>query len=236
MQAVAHLPPRRRLRWQRREVLDPQIDADGAMPLEEARTRSLHYVTFNIHAAQSLAATVARAGVDLWAHKNASTRRGSIAEAIAYMVPFATGQAAWAHEQIDNFLYVELWNAFVVAARAYPSRRTEFEAVAGALLQPPAATDFRRSLWPAPSATPASASSVSTLTAALTGTAGVALVSGAVLLWAQGPKKRSAGGKEEGAALLGRSKGQRGYNNNSTAFLLPYLSAPVFGTRARTHH
>lgn len=129
MQAVAHLPPRRRLRWQRREVLDPQIDADGAMPLEEARTRSLHYVTFNIHAAQSLAATVARAGVDLWAHKNASTRRGSIAEAIAYMVPFATGQAAWAHEQIDNFLYVELWNAFVVAARAYPSRRTEFEAV-----------------------------------------------------------------------------------------------------------
>jgi hypothetical protein len=177
-------------------VLDPQIDAAGAMPLEEARTRSLHYVAFNLHAAQSLATTARRAGVDLWGHVNATNARGSIAAAVSYMAPFATGAAPWPHEQIDEFLMGELWDVFVLAARAYPPHEAAFAAAAASLLQPPAATDFRRLLWPAPAAGGPAASppgGVGALAAALAGAgagaAGVALAGGALLLRARARRR-----------------------------------------------
>ena len=138
-------------------VLDVQVSPDGELLLEEARTRSLHYVLFDLRAMQSLASTARRAGVELWGHALAGggASRPAIAAALDFLAPFATGRAAWPHEQLDPFSMDELWDVYMGASVAYAERASDFAAVAAALVQAPRADDARRLLWPpAPSATP----------------------------------------------------------------------------------
>jgi hypothetical protein len=138
-------------------VIDVQIGARGALPLEESRTRSLHYVIFDLHALQSLATTARRAGVELWDARSAGNGTG-IADAVAYMAPFADGREAWPFEQIDPFAYSELWDVFRVAGLVgYPEREREFLDMADKIRDPVAEDDVRRLLWPAGCAAAAAA-------------------------------------------------------------------------------
>jgi hypothetical protein len=90
----------------RRTVLDarlkriaPQIAADGSQPQELTRTRSWHYSTFTLVAHARLAAIGRNAGVDLWAYQGPDQE--SLFKAVGYLLPAATGAAAWPHPELE---------------------------------------------------------------------------------------------------------------------------------------
>jgi hypothetical protein len=78
-----------------------QIQGNGQMPLETARTRSWHYANFNVTALCRLAATGLRVGVNLWAYK--APNGGSLPKAVDYLIPTAEhGASAWPFQDIDG--------------------------------------------------------------------------------------------------------------------------------------
>ncbi|WP_405809586.1 alginate lyase family protein [Streptomyces sp. NBC_00210] len=87
----------------RAKRIDPQIAADGSQPQELARTRSWHYSTFDLVAYTRLAAIGSHAGVDLWAYRG--PRGQSLFKAVDYLLPAATGSAAWPHPELEFYRY-----------------------------------------------------------------------------------------------------------------------------------
>ncbi|WP_446040008.1 alginate lyase family protein [Streptomyces sp. SID1121] len=83
--------------------IDPQIAADGSQPQELARTRSWHYSTFDLVAYTRLAAIGKQVGVDLWAHQGPQGQ--SLFKAVDYLLPAATGAAAWPHPELEFYRY-----------------------------------------------------------------------------------------------------------------------------------
>ncbi|MFE7074838.1 alginate lyase family protein [Streptomyces sp. NPDC057620] len=79
--------------------VDPQIAADGSQPQELARTRSWHYSTFDLVAYTRLAAIGQHLGVDLWRHRGSDGQ--SLFQAVRYLLPAATGRAAWPHPELE---------------------------------------------------------------------------------------------------------------------------------------
>ena len=77
------------------------IEADGSMPEELKRTRSLHYSLF----ALSALATAARLGehveVDLWDRESVSGER--LRAALDYAAPYTLDQEAWPHPMIADY-------------------------------------------------------------------------------------------------------------------------------------
>jgi hypothetical protein len=82
------------------KVVAQQIDPDGTMDRELARTRSLHYTIFNLDALFTLADIAKSAGVDLWNFESKDGR--SIRKALDWMLPYVNGEKKWEHEQIDD--------------------------------------------------------------------------------------------------------------------------------------
>jgi hypothetical protein len=78
-----------------------QIEPDGTMPLELARTNAWSYSAMNLDGLIELAALGDHAAVDLWHFETADGR--SIRKAILYLVPFAFGEKKWDAEQIGGF-------------------------------------------------------------------------------------------------------------------------------------
>ncbi|GAA3158580.1 alginate lyase family protein [Streptomyces rameus] len=94
----------------RRTVLDararriaPQIAADGSQPQELARTRSWHYSTFDLVAYTRLAAIGRHVGVNLWDYRGPDGQ--SLFKAVRYLLPAATGGAAWPHPELEFHRY-----------------------------------------------------------------------------------------------------------------------------------
>ncbi|MGW6906264.1 alginate lyase family protein [Streptomyces sp. NPDC054940] len=94
----------------RRTVLDarrgriaPQIVPDGSQPQELTRTRSWHYSTFDLVAYTRLAAIGRHVGVDLWAYQGPEGQ--SLFKAVDYLLPAATGAAAWPHPELEFHRY-----------------------------------------------------------------------------------------------------------------------------------
>ncbi|MGW1869347.1 alginate lyase family protein [Streptomyces mauvecolor] len=83
--------------------IDPQIAADGSQPQELARTRSWHYSTFDLVAYTRLAAIGRQVGVDLWAYQGPHGQ--SLFGAVRYLLPAATGAAAWTHPELEFYRY-----------------------------------------------------------------------------------------------------------------------------------
>ncbi|GAA4310695.1 alginate lyase family protein [Streptomyces venetus] len=90
----------------RRTVLDarvkrivPQIASDGRQPQELTRTRSWHYSAFTLVAHARLAAIGRHVGVDLWAYRGPEGQ--SLFKAVDYLLPAATGAAAWPHPELE---------------------------------------------------------------------------------------------------------------------------------------
>jgi hypothetical protein len=77
--------------------IDSQVKGDGSMPEELSRKTSWHYVNYNAAALCRLASVADKVDVDLWAYRTPAG--GSIAKAIAFMLPTATTDnppGAWA--------------------------------------------------------------------------------------------------------------------------------------------
>ncbi|MEU5635173.1 alginate lyase family protein [Streptomyces rishiriensis] len=77
----------------------PQIAADGSQPQELARTRSWHYSAFDLVAYTRLAAIGRHVGVNLWKYRGPDGQ--SLFKAVDYLLPAATGAAAWPHPELD---------------------------------------------------------------------------------------------------------------------------------------
>ena len=105
--------------------LDVQIAANGGLPLELSRTRSFHYSTFDLVALTRLAMIGQHVGVDLWHYSTPDG--GTLFKAVDFVVPAATGQAAWTYPelQFQAFAAVD-----VVHAAADAGDRTARAAVA----------------------------------------------------------------------------------------------------------
>ncbi|MFI5975825.1 alginate lyase family protein [Streptomyces sp. NPDC051452] len=87
----------------RAKRIDPQIAADGGQPQELARTRSWHYSTFDLVAYTRLAAIGRHVGVDLWRYRGPDGQ--SVSKAVDYLLPAATGAAAWPHPELEFHRY-----------------------------------------------------------------------------------------------------------------------------------
>ncbi|WP_405607722.1 alginate lyase family protein [Streptomyces sp. NBC_00076] len=81
----------------------PQIAADGSQPQELARTRSWHYSTFDLVAYTRLAAIGGHVGVNLWKYRGPDGQ--SLFKAVDYLLPAATGAAAWPHPELEFYRY-----------------------------------------------------------------------------------------------------------------------------------
>jgi hypothetical protein len=109
-----------------RQVLDAarairiaqQIEPDGSMPRELARTTSAGYTQFNLEAFAALAALGERAGVDLWRYATPDGR--SIRNAVSFVLPFVRDGRTWPHTQIRPFDAATYYPLFVAAAPHYP--------------------------------------------------------------------------------------------------------------------
>jgi Alginate lyase. len=111
-----------------REVLEDvpadiadEFAPDGRQPREIARTRAWDYSIFDLTAFLHLAAFGERLGIDLW---NYSTRDGrSLRKGVDYLVPFATGERPFPHQQITQFRPAALHPVLRMAAVGWNDRR-----------------------------------------------------------------------------------------------------------------
>jgi hypothetical protein len=99
--------------------IDSQIAADGSLPRELARTRSLHYSDFALQAFVELATLANRADVNLWNYRSATTGAG-IRDVVDFLEPYWIG-ATWPSEEItDVDAFPENAQTLRRAAAAYP--------------------------------------------------------------------------------------------------------------------
>jgi hypothetical protein len=94
-----------------------QIEPDGRMPLELARTNAWSYSAGNLDGLTELATLGDRAGVDLWHVETPDGR--SIKKAILYLAPFAFGDKKWDAQQINGFNGQALYGVLRRAAPHY---------------------------------------------------------------------------------------------------------------------
>jgi hypothetical protein len=76
-----------------------QITAAGEQPIENERTRSMHYAGFNVEALSRLAEMGRALGVDLW-HVQAP-EGGSLRRAVDHVAKYVADPSAWPGKQID---------------------------------------------------------------------------------------------------------------------------------------
>lgn len=85
-ETLARVPERR---------MEPQIQADGSMPLEYARSRSWHYTLFSLAAFFTVARIGDGLGLDLW-------NQGNLRKAFDRVAPFGDPEKKWPWPQIDG--------------------------------------------------------------------------------------------------------------------------------------
>ncbi len=96
-----------------------QIRPDGDMPLEAARTRSLHYVIYNLKAFITLARLGDKIGVDLWDYESEDGR--GVRKAIDYAAPYIVGEKQWPGQMLVAERESGLALYFALAANHYRS-------------------------------------------------------------------------------------------------------------------
>jgi hypothetical protein len=109
-----------------KERIAKQITPDGQEPLELVRTKSYGYSTFNVLALTQLATLGERVGVDLWNYKSDDGR--SLRGAIDFLIPFATKEKKWEHQQIEPLSGMAMFVPLRRAAAAY--REPEYDEIA----------------------------------------------------------------------------------------------------------
>lgn len=105
----------------REKRIGNQIQPNGQMPRELARTLSFNYSVFNLHALIDLATLGQGIGVDLW-HYQAPDGR-SILKALEFMAPYADRKREWPYKQIHKPNRAELGELLLRAAVEYPESK-----------------------------------------------------------------------------------------------------------------
>lgn len=106
--------------------IDSQISSRGRMPLEEKRTRSLHYYVFNTLAFLKITRLAQHIHVDLTKYKG---RRGqSVRKTLLYLSYYYGRDNEWPHEQIGSSSQVNLGRLMIFASALYDD--AEIQAVA----------------------------------------------------------------------------------------------------------
>ena len=95
-----------------------QIQADGSMPEEIARTRSLFYSVFNLHALFFFAHLAEKAGVDIWKANVATSR---LKAGLDFLVPYINPELTWPYPTIKEVNRMELFQLLLLADRVYPN-------------------------------------------------------------------------------------------------------------------
>ncbi len=89
-----------------RNVLVPgQIQPDGSLPLEMARTKPYGYCLFNLEAFATLCRILSESGDDLWSFTTADGR--GMKKAIEFMYPYIAHKKAW--KKTPDVMYFEYW-------------------------------------------------------------------------------------------------------------------------------
>lgn len=97
--------------------IDAQFAADGSLPRELTRTRSLHYSTWTLAAAFNVADLGRCVGVDLWSH--AGPRGQSLRAATDFLVPYAGRTGDWPWVEMDKDETLSLYEVLSRAAWAW---------------------------------------------------------------------------------------------------------------------
>jgi hypothetical protein len=97
--------------------MDNQIEKDGKMPLELARTNALGYSTYNLQAWFRLATLAKQTGTDLWNYQD--KQGGSIRTAFDWLRPYALGEKKWEYQQIGAYNNNDFYVLLLLAAAAY---------------------------------------------------------------------------------------------------------------------
>lgn len=94
-----------------------QIQPNGAMPEEMARTRPLFYSIYNLHALFLVAHLAQQVDVDLW---KASEDQGRLRAGLDYLVPYTDAEKPWPAPTIRTTDRMEMFAILQMADRAFP--------------------------------------------------------------------------------------------------------------------
>jgi len=107
----------RQLAEEGKSRIESQIEQDGRMPLELARTNSMHYSAYNLQAFFDLARIGALVGVDLWDYHN---RAGAgIRTALDWLRPYVLGEKKWEYKEITPYNSKDFSTLLIQAGLAY---------------------------------------------------------------------------------------------------------------------
>lgn len=101
--------------------MDHQIEADGKMPEELARTNGLGYSTYNLTAFFTLARLAAHTGVDLWHYRD--SQQAGIRTAFDWLLPFALNQKKWEYQQIGGYNKEDIYSLLLQAYPVYADQQ-----------------------------------------------------------------------------------------------------------------
>jgi hypothetical protein len=105
-------------------IVPGQIQPDGSLPLEMARTKPYGYCLFNLEALATLCQIVSETNDDLWKFTTPDGR--GIAKAIEYMFPYIRDKKSW--PKPPDVMYFEYWpmrqEALLFGGLAY--QRTDY--------------------------------------------------------------------------------------------------------------
>ena len=111
----------RELAEEGKRQIDNQIEKDGRMPLELARTMALWYSTYNLQAWFRLAMLAEIDGVDLWNYTN--PQGAGIRTALDWLSPYALGEKKWDYQQINEYKKSDFYALLLQAAEKYKDPR-----------------------------------------------------------------------------------------------------------------
>ncbi len=100
--------------------LDKQIEKDGSLPEELARTRSLSYTFFALFAMVACAQVYDKYGLDLWNYTN--EKGTGIKTCFDFLMPYMTKQRQWQWQQIDPLDKKAPCICFACFSRQHPDR------------------------------------------------------------------------------------------------------------------
>ena len=95
-----------------------QIQADGSMPEEIARTRPLFYSIFNLHALFLFAHLAEKVGVDIWKANDDSSR---LKVGLDFLAPYTNPELTWPYPTIKEVNRMELFQLLLLADSVYPN-------------------------------------------------------------------------------------------------------------------
>ncbi|HTI10807.1 MAG TPA: alginate lyase family protein [Puia sp.] len=111
----------RELAEEGKQKMDEQVEKDGKMPLELARTNGLGYSTYNLQAWFKLSILAERTETDLWNYRN--KEGAGIRTALDWLEPYALGERKWDYQQISSYNRADYSALLLQAATKYKESR-----------------------------------------------------------------------------------------------------------------